>query len=312
MMKRLLKILFVAILIASAGESALAQQDAMYSQYMFNTLAINPAYAGSRNVVSAAALYRSQWVGIPGAPKTATFTIDAPIDNKKIGLGLQVFNDRIGISNTSGAFLSYAFRIRMDQGTLSFGIQGGASQYKADFTQVDLGSNPAPDLAFFNNVNKWLVNFGAGVYYNTDNFYIGLSSPQLLNNKLTNFTVTNNNSYTGQQMHFFLASGCVFELNDDMHFKPSVLIKEVGGAPIEADLTATMWFKDVFSVGVQYRTEADITGLVEFQVSPQIRIGYSYDHSTSNLVQYNSGSHEIMLRYEFGFSKSKTLSPRYF
>lgn len=294
------------------GKQAIAQQEAMYSQYMFNTLAINPAYAGSRNVTSATALYRSQWVGIQGAPTTATFSIDAPIDNKKIGLGLQVFNDRLGITNTTGAFGSYAFRIPMGKGILAMGLQAGASQYRADFTSVNLGSDNTPDQAFSTNVNKTLVDFGVGLYYSTDKFYLGLSSPQLLNNQLHNFTVQNNNSFDGQAMHLFLATGYVFPLNDDLHLKPSVLIKYVKGAPIEGDLNATLWIRDILGIGAQYRTEADISGMVEFQVSPQIRLGYSYDRSTTPLVQFNSGSHEIMIRYEFGSTKGKILSPRYF
>lgn len=307
-----LRILIIVIFIACAGKQAMAQQEAMYSQYMFNTLAINPAYAGSRNVTSATALYRSQWVGIQGAPTTATFSIDAPIDDKKIGLGLQVFNDRLGITNTTGAFGSYAFRIRMGKGILSMGLQAGASQYRADFTSVNLGSDHSADAAFSTNVNKTLVDFGVGLYYSTDKFYLGLSSPQLLNNQLHNFTVDNNNSFDGQAMHLFLATGYVFPLNDDLHLKPSVLIKYVKGAPIEGDLNATLWIRDVLGIGAQYRTEADISGMVEIQVSPQIRFGYSYDRSTTPLVQFNSGSHEIMIRYEFGSTKGKILSPRYF
>lgn len=300
------------LLMTAAVTATYAQQEAMYSQYMFNTLAINPAYAGSRNLTSATVLYRSQWVGIEGAPKTATFTIDAPINDKKIGLGLQVFSDKIGIVNTTGAYASYAYRLRMEKGTLSFGLQGGASQYRADFTSVQLNSGSANDPAFQQNINKVLMNFGAGIYYNSDRFYMGLSSPQLLNNKLTDFTVESDNSFRGQALHLFLATGYVFPLGEDFNLKPSVLVKGVKGAPIEADFNATLWIKDVIAFGAQYRTKADIAALVEFQVSPQIRLGYSYDRSVTKLVNFNSGSHEIMLRYEFGFEKGKILSPRYF
>lgn len=307
------KYITLALLLISATVSKLqAQQEAMYSQYMFNTLAINPAYAGSRNVTSATALYRNQWVGINGAPETITFSIDAPINSKKVGLGLQVFNDKIGITKTTGAFASYAYRIRLQKGTLAFGLQAGASQYRADFQDVSLSPDPSNDLAFSQNVNKVLVNLGTGIYYNTDRFYVGLSSPQLLNNKLTNFTVQNNNVFNGQALHLFFATGYVFPISDVFALKPSVLIKGVKGAPIEADLNATLWIKDVFAVGLQYRTKADISAMIEVQASPQIRLGYAYDRSLTKLVQYNSGSHEIMLRYEFGFEKGKILSPRYF
>lgn len=306
------KYITAMLLLTVAVTVSYGQQEAMYSQYMFNTLAINPAYAGSRNLTSATILYRSQWVGIEGAPKTATFTIDAPVNNKKVGLGLQIFSDKIGIVNTTGAYASYAYRLRMEKGTLSFGLQGGASQYRADFTSVQLNSGSAFDPSFQQNVNKVLMNFGAGIYYNSDRFYMGLSSPQLLNNKLTDFNVESDNSFRGQALHLFFATGYVFPLGEDFDLKPSVLIKGVQGAPIEADLNATLWIKNTIAFGAQYRTKADIAALVEFQVSPQIRLGYSYDRSVTKLVNFNSGSHEIMLRYEFGFEKGKILSPRYF
>jgi len=311
-MKRYI-ILIITVLSAGFVNPLKAQQEAMYSQYMFNTLAVNPAYAGSRNVISAAALYRSQWVNMPGAPKTVTFTVDAPINEKKVGLGFQIFNDKIGITNTTGAFASYAYRIRMDKGSLSFGLQAGASQYRADLTQVDLGGTGTPDdIAFREDVNKILVNFGTGVYYNSDKFYVGLSSPQLLNNKLTDLDAESSNAFSGQRMHLFLAAGYVFPLNEDFHLKPSFLVKAVKGAPLEGDINGTLWIKDVLAIGAQYRTSADIGAMVELQVSPQVRIGYAYDRSVTSLVNYNKGSHEIMLRYEFGFEKGKIISPRYF
>jgi type IX secretion system PorP/SprF family membrane protein len=307
-----IKALIIITLLTCAGHAALAQQDAMYTQYMFNTLAINPAYAGSRNVTSFTALYRDQWVGIEGAPKTATATLDMPIDDKRVGLGVQVFDDKIGITSTAGAFVSYAYRIRFDKGTLSFGLQAGGSQYLANFNSVALNTGGSGDLAFSQNINKWLLDFGTGIYYNTDRFYIGLSSPQMLNNKLDNLSVQGNNSFAGQQMHLFLASGYVFPVGQGLNFKPSVLIKEVSGAPIEADLNATLWIHDIIALGGQYRSDAGVAGMVELQISSQLRLGYSYDMSTTKLVQYNSGSHEIMLRYEFGSQKGKILSPRYF
>ncbi|WP_113663215.1 PorP/SprF family type IX secretion system membrane protein [Pedobacter nanyangensis] len=308
-MKRSLILVFIASLFVGKVN---AQQEAMYSQYMFNTLAINPAYAGSRNITSATALYRSQWVGIDGAPETLTFTIDAPLNNKKIGLGLQVFSDKIGVTQNSGALLSYAYRIRMETGTLSFGLQAGYSQYRAALSSVPLNTYSSTDVAFNSDINKGLLNLGTGIYYNSDRFYIGLSAPQLLNNQLNNFTVTNDNVFRGQALHLFLASGYVFPLSEDFDLKPSVLIKGVKGAPIQADLNANLWIKQVFSIGMQYRTSADLAAMMEVQASPQLRLGYSYDRSTTKLVQFNSGSHEIMLRYEFGFEKGKTISPRYF
>lgn len=307
-MKKLVGLLILS-LISGLTFTAKAQQDAMYSQYMFNTLAINPAYAGSRNVVSATALYRNQWTGIDGAPKTGTITVDAPVLNKKLGLGVQLFTDKLGIMQTNGATLSAAYRIRMDKGSLSFGIQSVFSQYRANYTDVPLGS-VSYDPAFAQNVNKFLFNVGTGAYYNSDKFYVGLSVLDLMPNNLTDFNTTTSGSK--QAAHLFLAAGYVFPLADDFKLKPSFLVKAVKGAPIEGDINAALWIKDVFSFGVQYRTSADIGAMIEIQATPQIRLGYAYDRSTTALSNFNNGSHEIMLRYEFGFDKGKILSPRYF
>lgn len=288
-----------------------AQQDAMYTQYMFNTLAINPAYAGSRNVVSATTLYRNQWTGVQGAPKTGTLSVDAPLWDKRIGLGVQFITDKLGVEQTNGAAISGAYRIRMETGTLSFGIQGNIQQYRRNLTSVPLESLPSYDPAFANDVDKILFNFGTGVYYNSDRFYLGLSAQDLLPNKLND-----NSSGTPlngkQEVHLFLASGYVFPMSDGLDLKPSFLIKGVKGAPIEADLNATLWIKQTLGFGLQYRTSADVAAMIEIQASPNIRLGYSYDRSITDLQKFNSGSHEIMLRYEFGFARGKFLSPRFF
>jgi type IX secretion system PorP/SprF family membrane protein len=201
----------------------------------------------------------------------------------------------------------------MDKSTLAFGLQGGASHFKADFTSVNLGSQGGVDAAFLQNIDDILLNFGAGIYFNTDRFYFGASIPHLLNNTLTANTVLVTNGLVARQyLHLFIASGYVFNLGDDFKIKPSFLFKGVRGAPLQLDLNTNLWIKDVFSVGMQYRTNADVAAMVEIQVNPQIRIGYSYDRSVTKLANFNSGSHEIMLRYEFGFQKDKVLSPRYF
>lgn len=307
-MKIYLQYLFAFAVIFNVG-NALAQQEAMYTQYMFNTLAINPAYAGSRNVVSATALFRNQWSGIEGAPKTQTFSIDAPINQKRVGLGLQIFGDKLGRTKNTGTVASYAYRIRMNNASLSFGLQGSLSQFSTDYTGIALDpSGTSIDLAFLNNNSKVLLNFGTGAYYNTDRFYVGLSSPELINNVLPG----SETSYNKQAIHLFLMSGYVFTLNSMFKLKPSVLLKGVKGSPLQADLNTSIWIKDVLSVGAQYRTNADVSALVEIQATPQIRFGYAYDHSTTPLSNFNSGSHELMLRYEFGFQRGKVLTPRYF
>ncbi|WP_423149543.1 PorP/SprF family type IX secretion system membrane protein [Rubrolithibacter danxiaensis] len=307
------KIFVIIQLLICMGTCVFAQQDPMYSQYMFNTLAVNPAYAGSRNVLSATALYRSQWVGMEGAPQTQTLSFDTSLPDKNVGLGVQVFNDKIGITKTTGAFASYAYRIRMETSTLAFGLQAGISNYRADYTSVPLNES-TPDVAFSQNVNAFLPNFGAGVYFNSDKFYVGLSAPHILNNRLNNGseTIQTNGLVARQYLHLFLMTGYVFDMGENVKLKPSVLVKGVQGAPVQVDANANLWINDVISVGASYRHKSDMSAMFEMQVTPQIRLGYSYDRSITRLVNYNSGSHEIMLRYEFGFDDERILAPRYF
>lgn len=290
-----------------------AQQSAMFSQYMFNTLAINPAYAGSRNVMAATALYRNQWVGIDGAPKTGTFTMDAPFAGKRIGLGMQVVSDKIGITNSTGLVLSSAYRIPTNVGSLSFGMQGSIHAYHAGFSNVDLDpSGPVADPAYTSDINKSLFNFGSGVYYNSSRFYAGLSVLDFVRNRLNVDSISANTVTARQSTHAYLATGYVFPLGYDFNLKTSVLFKGVKGAPVQADLNATLWIKEMIAIGAEYRTSADISALLELRVTPQVRIGYAYDKSITALRKYNSGSHEFMLRYEFSFDRDRTLSPRYF
>lgn len=311
-MKKCRKMLLICLL-AMSGR-AMAQQDAMYTQYMFNQLAINPAYAGSRNVLSVTGLVRSQWVGLEGAPQTATISVDTYFPEKKIGLGLQVFNDQLGITKTNGIFGSYAFRIKGDNAAFSMGIQGGVVNYRADFTQVALNTGSPYDPAFASKVNLILPNFGFGLYYNTDRFFFGASIPHIFNNQLNDpkSAAATQGLVAKQYLHLFVTTGYVFDLGEDYKLKPSVLFKGVRGAPLELDLNANLWIKDVIGLGVQYRTGASVAGMVELQLSDQFRLGYAYDKTTNPLADFNYGSHELMLRYEFGFEKGKINGPRYF
>lgn len=307
------KIVLMVLMFLSALKYSFGQQDAMYSQYMFNTLAINPAYAGSRNVVSATALYRSQWLGIKGAPETQTLSIDGASANKKVGLGLQLFNDQIGDTRTTGVYGTYAYRLRLDRSTLAFGLQAGVSRFSGNYGNVNLDPIGMPDAAFAENVTKLMPNFGAGVYFNSDRFYFGVSVPHLLNHSLNKGnTIVSNGIVARQYLHLFIATGYVFDVGEEIKIKPSVLFKGVSGAPVQLDFNTNVWFYDTFSIGAQYRTGADVAVMAELQASSQLRLGYAYDYSVSNLAKFNSGSHEIMLRYEFGTKGKKMLSPRYF
>jgi len=323
------------LLLASlaGGNKVQAQQDKMFSQYMFNMMALNPAYAGSRDVLSATALYRNQWGGLEGAPQTATFTLDMPVNRERVGLGVQLFNDRVGLETWTGGMLSYAFRIKLgERSTLALGLQGGATSFRWDLTNANLGSSQA-DPAFSANFTKILPNFGTGIYLSNDRSYLGVSVPYLIENSLSE------NSMGSQQAkvrrHFYGMMGFVIGRNN-VKLKPSMLVKYVNGAPLSLDGNLNLWFSDRIAFGVSYRhnrfstyagqiqEEPDgnvlagdaLVGMIELQLSDQFRLGYSYDWTRNRLNQsrqfLNIPTHEIMLRYEFGFSKSKILTPRYF
>ncbi len=288
-----------------------AQQQPMYSQYMFNMLNINPAYAGSRGVGTATALYRNQWVGIPGAPQTVSLGFDMPINEKKIGLGFQLYDDRLGIERSTGFNASYAFRIQLTaSGTLSLGLQAGILNYRANYSEVR--TFQPGDPSFSQNISGILPSAAAGVYYNSDKFYIGISTPALLQTKISYDNVASVSSVSGRDLHLYLASGFVLPLNQDLVLKPSLLIKAVSGAPIEFDLNTNLWIQNVLALGVSYRTGDSYVGMMELQLNKQLRLGYAYDKTFTNLSTYNSGTHELMLRVELGSGNSKVVSPRYF
>jgi type IX secretion system PorP/SprF family membrane protein len=288
-----------------------AQQDMAFSQYMFNMLSVNPAYAGSRDVISMTSLYRKQWVNVEGTPSILTFTADAPLKSEKIGLGFQVFNDKVGVFTTTGVFASGAYRIRLKKGSLAMGLQAGFYQFRADLTDVKLSKDALYDQAFATNVRKILPNFGTGVYYNSDRYYIGFSLPHLVNNKLFNKsdTIVSNAKLS---RHVFIVGGYVIPFSLDVKLKTSTLIKFVQGSPIQMDLNANLWFFDKLATGLSYRTSGALVGMLEVQATPQLRFGYAYDGNIGKSRKSLRGSHEIMLRYEFGYVKSKMLSPRYF
>lgn len=299
------------IFILAISITAKAQQRPMYSQYMFNMLNINPAYAGSRGVLSTTALYRDQWVGIPGAPKTSSLSIDLPLRENKMGLGIQLYDDRLGIQKTTGLNASYAFRIQLSEsGTLSLGIQAGLLNYRANYSEVR--TFQPNDPTFSQNINGLLPAAAAGIYYNSDQFYVGFSTPALLQTKLSNDNTADVSSATGRDLHLYLASGFVVDLSEDLALKPSVLAKAVSGAPVEYDFNANLWIQNTIAFGFSYRTGDAYVGMVELQMNNQFRLGYAYDKTFSNLGSYNTGTHELMLRMEFGSSKGKISSPRYF
>lgn len=291
-----------------------AQQEAQYTQYMYNTITINPAYAGSRIAMSIFALHRSQWVGMDGAPVTNTASIHTPIRNSNLGIGMSIVNDRIGPSDENNIAVDLSYTIPMSENyKLSFGLKGSANLLDIDWTK--LIAYKAGDPRFQNNIdNKFSPNIGAGIYLHSDNTYFGLSVPKLLETKHFDGTATNNTpDYIIRELiHYYFIAGHVFDLNDDVQFKPSLLAKMVQGAPLQVDLSGSFLINQKFTAGVSYRWSAAASAMVGFKVSDSWFIGYSYDFDTSSLADYNSGSHEIFLRYELFTKEDNVITPRFF
>ena len=301
----------MGVLLLSNNRS-MAQTEPMYSQYMYNMLGVNPAYAGSREATSFNIFQRRQWVGIDGAPQTTSVSLDQAILNKKAGWGIQLYDDKLGVEKADGINLMTATRIRVSEnGILSGGLSFGVMNYRIDLINVANRFTPS-DPAFYSNFNKWTPSIGLGLYYNTDNFYAGVSIPNILKSRLSAFDAIKSGLQKVNARHFFLTTGIVIPLNEDIKIKPSTMIKMVEGAPIEADFNTNVWLRDLISVGVSYRTGDAIIGMAEIQATENLRFGYSYDITISPLKYYNNGSHEFMIRYEFGNTKTKVKSTRYF
>jgi len=287
-----------------------AQTEPMYSQYMFNMLNVNPAYAGSRSVPSLTSLFRKQWMGIRGAPQTSSISLDMPMNNDKIGIGIQLLDDRLGVERTTGAQLNYAYRVPVsNNGILAMGIRVGLLNYRANYSQ--LFTIRPNDPAYYQNVNGFLPAAGAGIYYMTDKFYVGASVPSLLQTKLNSDQQAEVKSKVSN-LHFFATMGTVLKISDDLNLKPSVLMKSVSGAPIQFDFNSNLWLQDRIAIGFSYRTGDAIMGMLEYQLNEKLRFGYSYDYTISNLNPYNLGTHEAMIRYEFSKDKTNIQSTRYF
>lgn len=299
-------------------ENANAQQDAQYTQYMFNTMSVNPAYAGSRGQLSIAALYRAQWVGLEGAPKSQTLNIQAPIRNSKLGYGFSIVNDEIGdgvVQETYfDAVLSYTIDVSLE-GKLSFGIKAGGNLLNLDFT--GLRNFDVEPVNVDNIENKFSPNFGLGFYYHTNRFYAGLSAPNVLQTDHFDNSQQDSNSVqflSKERINFYFITGYVFDLNENTKFKPALLTKMVGGAPLQVDFSTSFMFNDKFTLGAAYRWDAALSAMASFQISDQFMIGLAYDKETTDLggTQFNDGSFEVFLRYELVKSFRRLVSPRFF
>lgn len=304
--------IFILTFTLSFPLTLMAQQDPIYSQFMYNGLAINPAVAGSAETFSATALYRKQWMGIKGAPETQTLSIDAPVYGKKIGLGLSVINDKVGVTQNLVMNTLYAYRIQFKEGILSMGLQAGINNYKADYTSVQTNPQNGIDDAFASNVNRMIFNFGSGLYYYSKRLYAGFSVPHILNQSLDGTVDQAGGVPSRQYRHYFLTAGYVFDAGKNFKIKPSALLKLASGAPVQIDINSNFWYKEMYCLGVSYRTNDSFTVLLQLQVARQLRVGYAYDYITSKLSQFTTGNHEIMLRYELVKKNTRIITPRYF
>lgn len=299
------RLILVTLLLS--GFLSFAQQDAQFTQYMYNTININPAYAGSRGVMSVFALHRTQWVGLDGAPVTNTASINTPLNNSNLGLGISIINDKIGPTdeNTISADLSYTIPTS-ETFKLSFGIKATGNLFNLDASKL----NPVvSDPSIRNYNNKFTPNVGAGVYLHSDKAYVGLSVPNFIE---SNRYDDNEVAIFKEKINFYLITGYVFDLNYNVKFKPALLTKIVTGAPAQVDISGNFLFSDKFTVGVAYRWSAAVSAMVGFQITDGLYIGYGYDLETTKLANYNAGSHEVFLRYEIFKNNNKITTPRFF
>lgn len=299
-------------LVFMTGYKGMSQQDPQYTQYMYNMSVINPAYATSGEDINIGAIYRSQWVGTVGAPNTGSLFFHMPL-TPRIQTGLSVVNDQIGnVVNETNLYADFAYVLPMGETSkLSLGVKAGATFFSTNFNGF-VYSDDLPDPAFAENLSKTFPNIGVGAFYFGEHYYIGFSAPNLLRSK----HLENDSGIVAagvEEIHYFLTGGYVFDLNENLKLKPAFMTKAVSGAPLSIDITANMLFNNVFEVGAGYRLDDSVSGLVNFKISPSMRIGYAYDYS--NLGKFNSGSHEVMLLFDIdqlGTKKGYDKSPRFF
>ncbi|MCM5663566.1 PorP/SprF family type IX secretion system membrane protein [Galbibacter mesophilus] len=299
---------YIVFVVALLGSTFLyAQQYPQYTQYMYNTMSINPGYTGSRGHMSIVGLYRTQWVGLDGAPETQTLGIDTPV-GKNVGLGLNVVHDALGPTNETYLDGNFSYTVRLDgkDELLSFGLKAGGRFFDADFSK---GIFKDPDVAFQGDINKFYPTIGAGVYYHNSKGYLGVSVP--------NFFAEDHYDDVEEEIgvervHFYFIGGKVFDLSYNVKFKPAFIVKYVPAAPVITDLSANFMFYDRFTLGAAYRWGDSFSGLIGLQITDGIGLGYAYDATTTNLRNYSSGTHEIYVRFEFKSNKEKLKSPRFF
>ena len=300
----------VGIGMVLSAQTMWSQQDPMFTQYMFNTLSINPAYAGSADRLSAVAIHRSQWVNFEGAPRTQSLTVHSPLKRENISIGGSIVNDAYGPVKQTGFYLDASYRIFMGSNRLSFGLKAGTNLFSANL--LDLNPQMDNDQAFSANISsKAMPNFGFGMMYYSKRFYVGASAPKLLANKLIDGELPDflNNK---EKQHLFLIAGAVFDISYYTKFKPTLLFKAVNGAPLSAEITAQFLFFERLWAGAMYRWEDAAGVLLQYEINNRLKLGYAFDYTLSDIRKYSDGSHEVMLGFDLIRGTGGDVSPRYF
>ncbi|MEO1409217.1 MAG: type IX secretion system membrane protein PorP/SprF [Bacteroidota bacterium] len=332
------KTILLALCLCGLWGTSKAQQDPMFTKYMFNSLVFNPAYAGSHEYLSARIIYRDQWLGIDGAPTTQSLTVHTPT-GERVGVGLSIYNDQIGASGSTTVNFAYAYRVAFGRGKLSIGIQAGVENWRADWSGLKFKDPQQMDAVFSDGINRWIPNFGAGVFYYAPKFYVGFSVPHLINFDLQDDAdALGLDEWAKLYRHYFLSAGVILPIAPGLLFKPSILFKSVGflgefssspnsftiGAPTEFDIDLSVLFYEALWVGVSFRSAVEARafgGLSSFDsadiwaayyLRSGLRIGAAYDYTLSDLRTFTDGSFEILLGYDFNFSNKKINTPRYF
>lgn len=303
-----MRIIFIIWLLTSFA--GIAQQDAIYSQYMFNPFAINPAYAGSRDAANVVVVNRSQWVGLDGAPNTQTISGHAPMNRNNLAWGINISRDALGPTSNLLLAATGAYQLKLYKGTLTFGLRAGIYNSVIDYGQLSFREDD-DILDNKERLSAVVPTFDFGLYYYTERFFAGLSSNHITKHRFNYSSLPNNQAYYLRR-HTFLTAGYVFEINPNILLKPTILLKHGGGLAFNADMNVNALFKELFWLGIGLRNLSSLNFLVDFNVTDYLRIGYSYDMTINKLKSFSYGSHEIMIGFDFNLKKSSSiLSPRY-
>jgi type IX secretion system PorP/SprF family membrane protein len=290
-----------------------AQQDPQFSHYMYNTISVNPAYAGSRGVLNITGLHRSQWIGLEGAPTSQTLTLNTPLRNRKMGVGLSVVNDKIGPLNQTFIYGDYSYTVKLTEKVkLAFGLKAGINWFQPKISSLNTIQNNDPSFVGSTMESVIKPNIGAGIYLHRDDWYIGASSPRLVQNKFNLGGSANDTTSVLEERHMFFIAGYLWTVNPQLKLKPTAQLKMVQDAPMSIDATLEALIRNKFSIGAGLRVGDSFYGMLGYQFTDQFRVGFAYDYTTTRLQNVNNGTVEFMLSYDFYFNNDKLKSPRYF